>query len=140
MDKNKAVINFLLNCAYIKNSPLFYVLGQAEADNKQVVPIANDESTITTFVDGSAKKRYTFTLLDYQTATPNAVITREVDNTSVPVSENLDNAFKVQQVADWVTEQSTLRNYPDFGNDCVIDDMVVVTDQPNLTLMALIER
>lgn len=132
MDKNKAVINFLLSCDYVRNSPLFYTLGQVEADNKQVVTLANDVSVNTPYIDGSVKKRYTFTLIDYQTVTPNAVITREVDNTNVPVSENLDNAFKVQQVADWVTEQSDLRRYPDFGSDCVIDDMVVVTDQPNL--------
>lgn len=132
MDKNKAVINFLLGCPHIKNSPLFYTLGKVEANNKQVETIANDEKINTPFVDGSVKKRYTFTIIDYQTVTPNAVIQREVDNTSVPVSENLDNAFKVQQVADWVTEQSTLRNFPDFGDKCVIDDMAVVTDQPNL--------
>ena len=128
MDKNKAVINFLLTCDYVKNSPLFYILGQVEADNKQVVTIANDVNTDTPYIDGSVKKRYTFTLIDYQTVTPNAVISRE----DVPVSENLDNAFKVQQVLDWITEQATLRNFPDFGSDSVIDDMTVGADQPNL--------
>ena len=132
MDKNKAVINFLLTCGYIKNSPLYYTLGQAEADNKQVVTIATDVNIETPYIDGSVKRRYTFTIIDYQAVTPNVVITRTVDDTSVPVSENLDNAFKVQQVLDWITEQSNLRNYPDFGDDCVIDDMVVGTDQPNL--------
>ena len=128
MDKNKAVINFLLTCDYVRNSPLFYTLGQVKADNKQVETIANDVKVNTSYIDGSVKKRYTFTIIDYQTVTPNAVISRE----SVPVSENLDNAFKVQQVLDWITEQSTLRNYPDFGSDCVIDDMTVGADQPNL--------
>lgn len=132
MDKDKAVINFLLTCDYVKNSPLFYALGQAEADNKQVTTIANDVSIETEYIDGSVKKRYTFTLIDYQKMSYNAVVTRTVNETDIPVSENLDNAFKVQQVADWVTEQSTLRNYPDFGENCVIDDMVVVTDRPNL--------
>ena len=62
----------------------------------------------------------------------NAIVLRTVNDVTNPVSENLDNAFEAQQVADWITEQSSLRNYPDFGSDCVIDDMLVVTDQPNM--------
>lgn len=132
MDKNKAVVNFLLTCDYIKNNPAFFNFGQAEADNKQIVTNATDVKVNEPFVDGSVKKRYTFTIIDYKSIAYNAIVMRTVNDTSVPVSENLDNAFEAQQVADWVTEQADLRNFPDFGSDCVIDDMVVVTDQPNL--------
>ena len=132
MDKNKAVIDYLFTCPYIKDNPLFYNFGQVESDNKQVVTQASDISVNTPFIDGSVRKRYTFTIIDYKSVVYNAVITRTVDETDIPVSENLDNDLEVQQVADWVTEQSDLRNYPDFGSDCVIDDMVVVTDQPNM--------
>jgi hypothetical protein len=132
MDKNKAVVDYLLTCPYIKNNPLFYNFGEAKSDNKQVVTIANDVSVDEPYIDGSVKRRYTFTLIDYQSVTYNAVVTRTINNESTSVSENLDNTFKVQQVADWVTEQSEARNYPNFGSNCVIDDMLVVTDQPNM--------
>ena len=132
MDKNKAIVSYLLACPYIKDNPLFYNFGEAESDNKQIVTHSTDIKVNKEFIDGSVQKVYTFTIIDYKSVVYNAVITRTVDETDIPVSENLDNALEVQQVADWVTEQSDLRNYPDFGSDCVIDDMVVVTDQPNM--------
>ena len=128
MDKNKAVVDFLLTCDYIKNSPLFFNFGKAESDNKQIVTIANDTRVNVPFIDGSVRKRYTFTIVDYKSVAYNAVISRG----NTPVSENIDTAFEAQQVADWVEEQSDIRNYPDFGDKCVIDDMRVVTDQPNV--------
>lgn len=128
MDKNKAVVDFLLTCDYIKNNPLFFNFGKAESDNKQIVTIANDIRVNEPFIDGSVRKRYTFTIIDYKSVAYNAVVSRG----NVPVSENIDTAFEAQQVADWVEEQADIRNYPDFGVDCVIDDMKVVTDQPNV--------
>ena len=127
MDKNKTVVNYLLTCPYIQNSPLFYNFGKAESDNKQIVTIANEARINTPFIDGSVRKRYTFTIIDYKTVTNRAIINREGAS-----DENLDNAFEAQQVIDWITEQSDLRNYPNFGSDCVIDDIAAVTDQPNM--------
>jgi len=127
MDKNKAVMKYLLECPSIKDNPLFYTVGKAASDNKQVVTLADDASTDVKYIDGSVRKRYTFTIIDYKTASDRAVLQR--DGVS---DENLDNAFQAQQVIDWVNEQSILRNYPDFGSDCVIDDIVAVTNQPNM--------
>lgn len=132
MDKNKAVVDFLMTCDYIKNNPLFFNFGKAESNNKQIVTIANDVRVNVPFIDGSVQKRYTFTILDYKSVAYNAVIKRTINETSVPVSENLDTAFEAQQVADWIEEQADLRNYPDFGSNCKIDSMQVVTDQPNM--------
>ena len=38
----------------------------------------------------------------------------------------------VQDIVDWIAEQNELRNYPDFGEKCRIEDMTVLTDNPNL--------
>ena len=126
-DKNKAVVNFLLTCPYIQGNPLFYNFGKVEADNKQIVTIANDISVNTPFIDGSVRRRYTFTILDYKAVAYRAIVNREGVS-----DENLDNALEAQQIADWVEEQADLRNYPDFGKDCTIDEMLVITDQPNM--------
>ena len=128
MDKNKAVVDFLLTCDYIKNNPLFFNFGEAKSDNKQIVTIANDTRVNTPFIDGSVRKRYTFTILDYKSVAYKAIPRREGAS-----DENMENAFEAQQVIDWVTEQAELRNYPDFGADCKIDDMIAVTDQPNMS-------
>ena len=127
MDKNKAVINFLLTCDYIKNSPLFFNFGKAEADNKQIVTHANEIRVNTPFIDGSVLKRYTFTIIDYKSIAYRAIVKREGVS-----DENLENALDAQQVIDWITEQADAHNYPDFGADCTIDNMVAVTDQPTM--------
>ena len=128
MDKNKAIIDYLLTCDYIKNNPLFYNFGKAEDGNRQIVTLANDIRVNTPFIDGSVRKRYTFTILDYKSVAYRAIVNREGAS-----DENLENAFEAQQLMDWITEQSDIRNYPDFGIDCIIDNMTVVTDQPNMS-------
>lgn len=127
MDKNKAVVTYLLTCPYIQSSPLFYNFGKAESDNKQMVTQATDKRVNTPFIDGSVRKVYTFTIIDYKSVAYRAVVNREGVS-----DENLDNALEAQQVIDWIEEQSNLRNYPNFGADCVIDNIVAVTDQPNM--------
>ena len=128
MDKNKAVVDFLLTCDYIKDNPLFFNFGEAKSDNKQIVTIANDTRVNTPFIDGSVRKRYTFTILDYKSVAYKAIPRREGAS-----DENMENAFEAQQVIDWITEQAELRNYPNFGDNCVIDKMEAVTDQPNMS-------
>ena len=128
MDKNKAVIDYLLTCDYIKNSPLFYNFGEAKSDNKQFITHADDKRVDTSFIDGSVNKRYTFTIIDYKSVAYKAIPRREGAS-----DENLDNALDVQQVIDWITEQEEDRNYPNFGEDCSIQQIEAVTNQPNMS-------
>lgn len=127
MDKNKAVVDYLLTCPYVQNNPLFYNFGKEESDNTQIVTLANDTRLNTPFIDGSVKKLYTFTIIIYKSVAYRAVVNREG-----VTDENIDNAFEAQQVIDWVDTQEESRNYPDFGTDCIIDKITAVTDQPNL--------
>lgn len=127
MDKNKAVVDYLLTCPYIKDNPLFYNFGKAESNNAQVVTLANDTKVNTKYIDGSVKKLYVFTIIVYKPVAYRAVVGREG-----ATDENIDNAFEAQQVIDWVDSQNEARSFPDFGNDCSIQDIKAVTDQPNL--------
>ena len=124
MDKNKAVIDFLFTCPYIADNPLFFNFGKAEADNKQIVVLANDTNTDKPFIDGSVNKRFTFTIIDYKTVAYRSVIGEHSD-------ENMENIVDVQTILDWVNEQGKIRNFPNFGEDCKIDSMKALTDQPN---------
>lgn len=125
MDKNKAVIDFLQTCPYVVNNPLFFNFAQEVADNRQVVFLANDISTNKSFIDGSVQKRFVFSIVDFKAVAYRALVEDKSD-------ENMENAFDVQALLDWVNEQGELRNFPDFGEDCKIDSMQAVTDQPNL--------
>lgn len=127
MDKNQAIIDFLMTCPAIQNNPLFFNFLNAKDDNKQLVVTGNEKSVDKPFIDGSVEKRYTFTLIDYKSIAYQAVV-----NSPLLVNENVQEAFEVQAIIDWISEQNELRNFPNFGSDCIIEEMRTLTDNPNL--------
>lgn len=127
MDKNKAVIDFLITCPYIQNTPLYFNLINAKDNTKQVITLGNDKAVEEPYIDGSVLKRYTFTLVDFRSVSYNPIV-----KTNVEGNENIDEYWDVQGTIDWVTEQDVEGNYPDFGTDCIIDKMEVLTDNPTL--------
>lgn len=127
MDKNQAIIDFLINCPAIEANPLFFNFIHAKQDNKQVITMGNEKTLDRSYINGDVLKRYTFTIIDFKSVAYNAVVKQE----GYP-DENLEDMASVQDIVDWITEQNELRNYPDFGEKCQIEDMTVLTDNPNL--------
>ena len=125
VDKNRAVIDFLLTCPAIRDSYLYFNFTQAEDNNKQIVTLGNEKATHKQYIDGTVDKRYTFTLIDFKAMTPKPIVSGRVD-------ETVDDMVPVQEIIDWITEQNEAKNYPNFGENCKIDEMRVLTDNPNL--------
>ena len=128
MDKNKAVIDFLIQCPAIQNSPLYFNFTQAEDENKQFITTSNDKNMNKVYVDGSVKKQYTFTIIDYRSVAYQAI---PKDSTLIEANENVEELLDVQSIIDWINEQADAENYPDFGEDCFIDDMRTLMDNPH---------
>ena len=128
VDKNRAVIDFLIQCPAIQNSSLYFNFTQAEDDNKQFVTTSNDKNMNKEFVDGSVQKRYTFTIIDYRSVAYQAVVK---DPDYISANENVEELLDVQSIMDWINEQADAHNYPDFGEDCFIDGMRTLTENPN---------
>ena len=126
VDKNQAIIDFIVTCPQIASNPLFFNAIKAEDENKEVITIANDRVLNTPFIDGSVQKLYSFSIVDF----------RSVSYDPVPktfrTGENVDELLDVQGIIDWFDEQNDALNFPDFGSDCVIDSMVTTSDMPNL--------
>ena len=127
VDKNQAVIDFLLQCPTIQSNPLFFNFLNAQDDNKQIIIQSNDVSTNRKFIDGTVLKRFTFTLVDFR-----SVSYEPLPKISGYSSENVEELLDVQGVLDWVNEQAEQGNYPNFGSNCFIDDMHTTSDNPNL--------
>lgn len=127
MDKEKAVIDFLLGCDQIRDNPLFFNFLNAKDNNKQFMTVANDKVVNQSFIDGSVMKRFTFTIIDYRTVAYQAV----VKQAGYP-NENLEEYLDIQSMLDWVDQQVDIHNYPNFGTDCIVEDMRTLTDQPSL--------
>ena len=135
MDKNQAIIDYILNCPVIKDNPLFFNAIKAQDENKEIITIANDRTMNSRFIDGSVMKRYSFTIVDFRSISYNPIpIIVETTTTTEPEykAENVEDMFDVQGIIDWIEEQKDSENYPDFGENCVIDDMVTTSDIPNL--------
>ena len=127
MDKNKAVIDYLLQCPKIANSKLFFNFGQEIDEGKQIITQGNDKALNRGYIDGSVLKQFTFTLYDYRSITDQALFKSMVAN-----NENVEEIMDVQGLIDWIGEQNDLRNFPNFGANCEIDEIKASTENPIL--------
>lgn len=125
VDKNQAVIDYIITCPTILNSPLYFNFINAKDDTNQLFTNSTDTYTNRNFIDGSVEKLYTFTIITYKSAADIAVVKQ-----SGYENENLSDMSDIQKLIEWITEQNEARNFPDFGEDCIIDSIETTTEQP----------
>ena len=126
MDKSKAVLTFITNYSGIETSPIFINFINAKDNDVQIVTDDNDKSLSRRFIDGSVMKQYTFSIIVTKSITDLAIAKDEI------VGENIDDLADIQTFMDWINEQGENRNYPDFGSDCVIEEMHTIAENPSL--------
>ena len=127
VDKNQVIIDYLMDCPQIQDSKLFFNYINAKNNSVQLITSGNDRIVHATYIDGSVLKRYTFNLIIFKSVTYNAI----VKQVGYP-DENIDDMLDVQGIIDWIDTQNDERNYPDFGEDCVIESISALTDNPEL--------
>lgn len=126
MDKNQATLNFIATYSGISTSPIFVNFINAKDDDIQFLTSSNEVALNRKFIDGSVMKRYTFSLVVTKSVTDMAIAK------DLMVNENVDDLADLQAFMDWINEQGENQNYPDFGTDCVIEDMHTTTENPSL--------
>lgn len=127
IDKNQAIVDYLLQCPSIRDNPVFFNFINAKDNNKQIVTVVNDKIVDKPYIDGSVLKRFTFTIIDYKSIAYNAIV-KEAGYSN----ENIEEMLDTQSIIDWITEQELIRNYPDFGDNLVIESIKALSDNPNL--------
>lgn len=127
VDKNQAVIDYLLQCPDIADSELYFNFINAQDGNKQIVTLENDVYTHKPFIDGSVQKQYTFTILDFKSITDASIVMLAGYE-----NENVADLSDAQALIDWINDQNDLHNFPDFGDDCEVQSIETTTDNPNL--------
>lgn len=125
--KNEAVIDFLMQCPAIQENPLFFNFADENDGNNHF--ITETDNIKTKFVDGSIKKQYTFTIASYKSIAHIALI-KEDDKIK---SQNLEDMTIVQSIIDWIDEQASQQNFPDFGEGCMVEEMETLTTDPDLS-------
>lgn len=126
VNKNQAVINYLIQCPQILNSPLYFNFINAKDDTNQFLTQSNDQYTRKHYIDGSVEKLYTFTILTFKSAADIAVV--KLDGYE---NENVSDMSDIQALIDWIQEQEELHDYPDFGEDCAVESIGTTTDTPS---------
>lgn len=126
IDKNQAVINFFLQCPNIYKNPLYFNFINAKDNTNQFLTQPNQRYSNRQFVDGSEMKQYPFTIIIHKSTNDIPVVKLEGYS-----NENMADMSDVQSLIDWIKEQNELHNYPDFGEDCIIESMLPTTDNPS---------
>ena len=126
VDKNQAVIDYICQCNTIKNSPLYFNFINVEDDTNQFVTQSSERYASKRYVDGSVLKIYSFTIIAYKSTADIAVV-----KASGYPNENIADMSDMQALIDWIVEQNELNNYPNFGEDCLIDEISTTTENPN---------
>lgn len=129
MDKNKIVIEYLLGCPQLANNSLFFNAATGKDESKQIVTMGDDKRLQQPFIDGSVLKRYTFTIIDYKSISYQPIV-KKVG--SVEKNENVSDMLDTQGIIDWITEQNESHIYPDFGENCIVEQIQTTTEDPNL--------
>ena len=134
IDKNKAIIEYLTNtttgCPKIVANPVFFNFSEAKNNNKQIIATSNEKAVQKPFIDGSVLKQYTFTIIDYKSITYQAIV--KIIGTTAYNNENVEEMLEVQDIIDWITEQNDNRHFPNFGSDCIIEEITALTENPRL--------
>ena len=125
VDKNQAIIDYLLQCTDINGKSIYFNLINESDDSIQILTTAEDKIMNRPYIDGSVLKRYTFNIIVFKSITESPLVTQ-----SGYTNENVDDLAEVQALLDWIIEQRDLENYPDFGTDCFIDDIDTTTETP----------
>lgn len=126
IDKNKAILNFISTYEGIETSPIFINFINANDNDVQFLTSSNETSLNRRFVDGSVMKRYTFSLIITKSITDMAIAKDILTN------ENIDDIADIQKFMDWVNEQGELQTFPDFGANCIIEEMQTTAENPSL--------
>ena len=143
IDKNKAIIEYLLTCEDISGSVLYFNFANIKDSVKQFITLAQDVAIDTPYINGDIRKRYSLTIISYLSISSNPIVKVPVSQsgTSVigtsqintePRNENITDMAEVQALIDWISEQEIYHNYPNFGDDCEVEAIRTTTNNPVL--------
>ncbi len=126
IDKNQAMINYLITCPTILDSPLYFNFINAKNDTNQFLTTSSDMYTNKNYIDGSVGRQYDFTIVTFKSAADIAVVKMEGFE-----NENISDMATIQSLIEWVSKQNDLRNFPDFGEECEVDEILTTSDTPS---------
>lgn len=127
VDKNGAIIAYLLTCEDIAQSTLYFNFANIKNAITQFITLSQDKAIDVPYIDGSVLKRYSMTIISYLSISDNPIV-----KVAGYTNENISDMAEVQALIDWIAEQDKARNFPDFGTDCEVEQIKTLTNNPVL--------
>lgn len=127
VDKNQALIEYLIQCPTISKNSLFFNFAEETDNINQVMTHGDDTALDEPYIDGTVLKRYTFTMYIYKAVAYNPVV-----KSSGYIDENVAEVSDIQELIDWIVEQNENKVFPNFGESCIIESVEPNTNRPTL--------
>ena len=127
VDKNGAIIAYLLTCEPIANSQLYFNFDNINDSITQFITLSQDKAIDTPYINGAVRKRYSLTIISYLSISSNPIV-----KVAGYTNENVSDMAEVQALIDWIAAQDDARNYPNFGDDCEVESISTLTNNPVL--------
>ncbi len=119
VNKDQAVHDWLSSNP--ERTDTFFNFLEEHANSYAIVPIAG-ESVIKRYINGSALREYVFALQTMQS------LSQTTDDV------NTQTMYIMRQWQDWIEEQETAGNYPDFGEKCSGYRLENLSNMPQLAM------
>ena len=137
VDKNQRILDFIMKCDVIANNPLYFNFVTEKPNTNQLL-VAKDNAVVNKpFVDGTVLKQYTVDVLLYKSIAYNPIVIQQTPSGAEPsplyVDENMVDMRDGQTLIDWILTQNDEGNYPDFGEQCIVESIEPTTNKPTLT-------
>ena len=126
VDKNQAVIDYIIQCPEIVNSPLYFNFLNANDGTNQFLTQTSERYGSKRYIDGSILKIYSFMIVAFKSTADIAVVKLD----GYP-NENISDMADIQALIDWIQEQEDLHNYPNFGEDCLVEEISTTSENPH---------
>lgn len=118
VDKEKALQDWAQENPFLTDRLMFDFLG-GKSGNCSLSPIFQD-AIVKKYIDGTAVRQYTFA---WQ-------VTFRISETTDDI--NTQNMLLLRKWQAWIDEQQSLRNYPAFGEKCVIEKLENLHNMPQM--------
>lgn len=126
VDKNKAMLTFLATCPVVKDNPAYFNFADESDNDTQFVTETEEGQIITSYIDGSKKKPFTFRIFLFRSVTSNELI----EDTESVNNENVEDFAELQEIVDWINDQGEDQVFPNFGEDEIVDSMRTLSETP----------
>lgn len=120
VNKYRAIIEWMKD--YVQIGKWIYFNVTLAENNIMSVTSVQSQRTLEEYIDGSKRVEFLFGI----------ALCKTFDNGTSDV--NLEAMQEYENIASWIEEQNDNENYPDFGENIVIEEVEVLETAPSLTV------